>query len=410
MTVIRPFRALRPRPEFAGAVAAPPYDVLSREEAKALAAGNPLSFLHVEKSEIDLDPYPPADEGEIYRLARENLLGLVRDGVLVRDERECFYIYRETMGGHAQYGIVCTVAVKAYEEGIVKIHELTRADKERERTLHVEAVNAHTGPVFIAYRRRGDLDAAVARLTAKTPQYDFTADDGVAHTVWVVDDEQEKADLQALLGRVGDLYIADGHHRAAAAVAAARKRRGAGAPAPEGGEFFLAVLFPHDQLRILAYNRVVRDLHGLTVEGFLRRVGEGFLVSPDAEAHTPRRPHEFGLYVGGRWYRLLASAGGDPDDPVQSLDVTILQERLLRPILGIGDPRTDERIDFVGGIRGFRELERLVDAGGFAAAFSLFPTSLEELMAVADAGRIMPPKSTWFEPKLRSGLFVHLLD
>lgn len=413
MSNVVPLRLLRPRAQFARAVASPPYDVVNREEAARLAAGNPLSFLHVEKSEIDLTP-SAADEtadDRVYRRARENLDRLIADGTLIQDAGPCYYVYRQRMGDHGQYGIVAGISAAEYEAGRIKKHELTRADKELDRTRHVEIAGAQTGPVFVTYRAQEAIDAIVARIAAGKPEYDFTTDDGIAHTVWVVGGDADIAGLRDAFSRVGMLYIADGHHRAAAAAAVSRMRREQGIADGVNGacHWILAVLFPSDQLRILDYNRVVCDLHGLTAAAFREKVGKKFRIEPDYAARKPARLHEFGMYLDGRWFRLTLKRKTPYRDPVRNLDATILQEDLLRPVLGIQDPRTDRRIDFVGGIRGMAELERLVDSGAFQVAFALYPTTLEEMMRVADAGRVMPPKSTWFEPKLRSGLFVHRL-
>lgn len=412
MSVVIPFRALRPNRSFVKEVASLPYDVLNRDEARVLAAGNPVSFLRVEKSEIDLTP--PEDEvpEKVFARARENLDGLLRQGVMFQEEAPCYYIYRQRMGDHEQTGIVGCASVSEYETGQIKKHELTRADKELERTRHVDTVEAQTGPVFLAYRAVESIDRLVERYSAGPPEYDFTADDGIVHTAWVVSDPMDIRSLAEELKKLDALYIADGHHRAAAACSVCRSRRKAN-PAHRGDEpynFFLSVIFPHDQLRIMDYNRAVRDLHDLDQEAFLRRVEEKFAIRPDFGRKSPDAFHTFGMYLAGRWYQLTARENlCDERDPIGSLDVSLLQTHLLGPVLGISDPRTDQRIDFIGGIRGMEELERLVDSGKFAVAFSLFPTTLEQLMAVADAGLVMPPKSTWFEPKLRSGLFVHRL-
>jgi len=412
MARITPFRALRPHRQHAQAVAAPPYDVVNVEEARALGDDNPVSFLHVEKSEIDLPGYPHVEEEAIFQTAKKNLLKLRDDQILSQDREPCFYIYSQQLGGHRQYGIVTGASVREYETGLIKKHENTRADKEQERINHVDAVNAHTGPVFITYRKNEIIDSIVARIIQAPPEYSFVASDGVAHEAWVVSDADTIEELAAAFDKVQTMYIADGHHRAAAAASVARMRREED-PAPSevrDYETFLAVLFPHDQLRIMDYNRVVKDLNGLTPVDFMSRISQCFEITDGFVDRSPKRLHEFGLYLGGKWRRLVfrkefLAAG----DPVRSLDVSILQEYLLGPLLGIADPRTDKRIDFIGGIRGMEELERLVDSGRFAVAFSLCPTTLPELMDVADAGLVMPPKSTWFEPKLRSGLFVHLI-
>ncbi len=414
MVTVKPFTAVRPRRDCARQVAAPPYDVVSRDEAARLAAANPLSFLRVEKSEIDLPAHVPSDDDAVFTRGRENLDRLLREGILVRDAIPHFHLYRQTMGGHSQTGLVAVLSTREYESGTIRRHEFTREDKERERTRHVDRLNAQTGPVFVAYRSRADLRDVLRRVCGGPPAVEFTADDGVSHTVWTVEDPAMEASIQQAFASVDTLYIADGHHRAAAAAAVARARREADPGSLTGSEpwnFFLAVLFSHDEIRIMDYNRAVRDLNGMDEETFLREVSRRFRVTPGVPEKRPGRAGDFGMYLRDRWYGLTyMPAPEDLRDPVASLDVSILQDRLLGPVLGIGDPRTDHRIDFIGGIRGPGELERLVDSGGFAVAFTLFPTSLDQMMAVADTGRVMPPKSTWFEPKLRSGLFVHVLD
>jgi len=412
MARVEPFRAWRPAAELAERVASPPYDVLSSEEARRMAADNPLSFLHVVKPEIDLppgtDPYSP----EVYAKGAESLRHLIRKGALIREDRPAYYLYRQRMGNHVQTGLVAGASVDEYEAGLIKKHEHTRRAKEDDRTRHIEALGANTGPVFLAYRARPEIDALVGRLTAGTPTYDFTAPDGIGHTLWVVDDPGHVAALKEAFGEIPELYVADGHHRSAAAVRVRAARRDAN-PNHTGEEpynFFLSVIFPHDQLLIMDYNRVVRDLGVRSPETFLEAIRDDFEVAP-AEAPKPQHVHGYGMYLDGRWYRLKARTGSYPeDDPVRALDVAILQENLLAPVLGIGDPRSDQRIDFVGGIRGPGELERLVDSGDWAVAFALHPTTIEQLFSVADAGRVMPPKSTWFEPKLRSGLIVRPLE
>jgi uncharacterized protein (DUF1015 family) len=405
---VNPFRAVRPRPDLAAQVAAVPYDVVNRAEAAELARGNPHSFLHVGRSDIDLpevvDPYDP----RIYLGAREALDRLLAAGTLLRDSTPGLFLYRQIMDGRPQVGLVGCVHVDDYERDLIRKHEKTRPDKEDDRTRHVLALGANAEPVFLTYRGRAEIDGLVSRVIAGSPLYDFTAADGVRHTVWTV---PEPAALARAFGAVPHAYVADGHHRSASAWRAGKALR-AGNPAHRGDEeynWFLAVLFPADQLRILPYNRVVRDLHGLAPAEVLRRLGELGKLTPTTEA-TPDRSGVVCVYLEGAWRRLeVDPAGIDRSDPIASLDVSLLQDRVLAPMLGIGDPRTDKRIDFVGGIRGTAELERRVQSGEMAIAFSLYPTTLEQLMAVSDAGQVMPPKSTWFEPKLRSGLFVHEL-
>ncbi|MHB9097030.1 MAG: DUF1015 domain-containing protein [Syntrophales bacterium] len=413
MSHVVPFRALRPAIPYAREVAAPPYDVLNVAEARQLVRNNPYSFLHVEKSEIDIPEAAGVEDRRIYDRGRANLEELIRRGILLRDQTPAFYLYRQRMGDRAQWGIVAGASIAEYETGLIRRHELTRPDKERERTHNIDIIGAQTGPIFMTYRGRAAIDRLAARVMARPPEYDFTAGDGVVHTVWVIGDPAEIRTVAEGFAPVEALYIADGHHRAAAAANVARLRdeRNPGNRGDEAHHLLLAVLFPQDQLRIMDYNRAVRDLNGLTSEAFLQKVGDRFLVTEGFSGKSPVRAHEFGMYLGGTWRRLAARDEIlRDDDPVAGLDVALLQDQLLGPVLGIRDPRTDERIAFIGGIRGMAELERLVDSGGFAVAFSLYPPTVEQMMAVADAGKVMPPKSTWFEPKLLSGLFVHLLE
>ena len=413
MSLVVPFRALRPIKSFASQVAAPPYDVMNCGEAKKFVGENPFSFLHVEKSEIDIPDTGNVDDQWIYDRAKANLSELVDKGVLRRDEIPAFYLYRQRVGERSQTGIVAGVSIAEYEAGRIIRHELTRVDKEMERTRHIDTIGAQTGPVFLTYRGREEVNRLTARVGASSPEYDFTAGDGVVHTVWVISDPAEIRDVVEGFAPVESLYIADGHHRAAAAatVARLRKNRNQRNRKEEGYHILMSVLFPQEQVRIMDYNRAVRDLNGLTAEAFLDRVGQRFLISGGYAEKSPVRRHEFGMYLGGSWRHLAARKEILRDnDPVAGLDVSLLQEHLLGPVLGICDPRTDSRISFIGGIRGMVELENLVDRGTFAVAFSLYPPTVGEMMAVADAGRVMPPKSTWFEPKLLSGLFVHLLE
>lgn len=413
MARIEPFRAWRPQPDLAAKVASPPYDVLSSDEAREMAAGNPVSFLHINKPEIDLPPEMDLYAPEVYAKGAANLQRMIHDGVYLREPAPALYLYRQVMGDHSQIGVVAGASIDEYEADLIKKHEFTRRKKEDDRTRHIDALDANTGPVFLTYKASPAIDSLVARLTAGAPTYDFTSPDGIRHTLWVVGEAAERDALQAAFAQVPELYVADGHHRSAAAVRIRAMRRDAN-PAHTGQEpynYFLSVIFPHDQMLIMDYNRVVRDLNGHTADELLRRIGERFEVTPAGGRVAPDAAKTFGMYLGGAWYRLTARDGSYPAaDPVASLDVAVLQENLLAPLLGIGDPRADERIDFVGGIRGLGELERLVDGGGFAVAFALHPTSIEQLFAVADAGRVMPPKSTWFEPKLRSGLIVRPLS
>jgi uncharacterized protein (DUF1015 family) len=406
---LEPFRAIRPAPALAARIASPPYDVVSRAEAAVLARGNPLSFLHVCRSEIDLPDEVGAYDPRVYARARENLEALLAREALVRDDCPALYLYREVMEGRAQVGVVGGVHVDDYEAGVIARHERTRPDKEDDRTRHLLALAAHPEPVLLLYRGRRAVDRLVAAATAAPPLYDFATPDGVAHTVWRLEDP---APYRRALAQVPRAYVADGHHRSAAAGRAARELR-ARSPEPGGQaeyEWFPAVLVPAEQLRILAYNRVVTDLAGRSAGDVLAALGRiGRLVATDDP--VPPRPATFCFYLGGGWHRLeLAEESIDRADPIGSLDVSLLQERVLGPLLGIADQRTERRIDFVGGIRGTGTLAARVDAGEAALAVSLHPATVEQLMAVADAGQVMPPKSTWFEPKLLSGLFVHPFD
>ena len=408
-TLIRPFRGLRPAPGRAAAVAAPPYDVLNTEEARARAAGKPYSFLHISKPEIDLpvdtDPYAPA----VYAKGAENLARLIEDGVLIRDPAPRYYVYRLKMGDHVQTGFVAAASVAAYDANRIRKHEFTRPDKEDDRVRQIDALNAQTGPVLLAYRAHPELQSLLDAAAKTAPLYDVTADDGIDHTLWLIDDASSIARITALVDAMPALYIADGHHRSAAAsrVAAARRDNGAS----DSQAYFLTVAFSHDQMRIFDYNRVIRDLNGLTVEQFTAKVRDNFTVTPAAGQVKPDKPTRFGMYLAGAWYQLDIKPSLIPtNDPVAQLDVSLLQTHLIAPVLGIADPRRDKRIDFVGGIRGLGELEKRVNSGEMKVAFALHPTRLDQLMAVADAGEVMPPKSTWFEPKLADGLVSHVLD
>lgn len=416
MAVVRAFQAIRPAPALAGRVAALPYDVMSSEEARQMVAGNPYSFLHVDKAEIDLDPAIDLYDTRVYEKARDNLSQMIAKGVFIQDDKPCLYIYKQVMNGRAQIGIVGCTAVDDYRNNIIKKHELTRADKEQDRINHVDYCDANTGPIFLTYRGEKAIDEMVAAvMESKTPVYDFVSEDGIGHTVWVMDDAAMIEKVCDCFAAIDYLYIADGHHRSASAVRVGLKRREA-KPDYDGSEefnYFLSVIFPDDQLYIMDYNRIVKDLNGYTKEEFLAKVSEKFTVTPyeGQGALKPQKKHTYGMYLDGGWMLLEAREGTfDAADPVARLDVSILQNNLLHPILGIGDPRTDKRIDFVGGIRGLNALSDRVDHGTMAVAFSMYPTTMEDLMDIADAGAIMPPKSTWFEPKLRSGLFVHKLS
>jgi uncharacterized protein (DUF1015 family) len=406
--LVRPFAALRPTPLHAAAVIAPPYDVVSTDEARALAADRPQSFLHISRPEIDLPPGSSPYSDAAYAQGARSLERLVAERVLVRDAEPSFYVYRMVMGGRAQTGVAFVGSVRAYEEHRIKRHELTRPDKENDRVRNIATLNAQTGPVLLAYRANAALGTLVAAAAREAPLLSVTGPNDVLHTVWRVATPAKVAELAAALNALDALYIADGHHRSAAAARVAAQRRGA---AQASHEFFLAVAFPHDEMRILDYNRVVRDLNGLTPDGLLARIRESFDVTERPGRVTPAQPETFGMHLAGRWCELKIRAALVPRaDPVASLDVSLLQDRLLGPVLGLGDPRTDPRVDFVGGVRGLAELERRVQSGKAAVAFALHPTRMEQLMAVADAGKLMPPKSTWFEPKLADGLLSHVLD
>ncbi|MDE3066008.1 MAG: DUF1015 domain-containing protein [Verrucomicrobiota bacterium] len=404
MATIEPFAALRPRPELAGQICELPYDVLSSDEAREVAAGNPLSFFHVSKPEIDLPPGTGLYAPEVYAKGRDNFEKFVRQGALRRDPQPFFYLYRQVMGAHAQTGLVAAASCREYLDGVIKKHELTRMDKEDDRVRHIEALAAQSSPVFLTCRAPGVLDEFIGRKIARKPEIDFIAQDGVRHSTWTLAGADDIQFISGQFANIPFLYIADGHHRSAAAARVFRSRQGAGHSAR-----FLAVIFPHRQLQVLPYNRVLKDLNGRTPEELLERLGAVVDVDPDGSA-SPGREHDLGFYLRGRWQTLsFRRKLPETDDPVDALDVTLLQRRVLEPIFGIHDPRASDRIAFVGGIRGPAELERLVDSGQYACAFSMFPTRVETLMAVADDGGIMPPKSTWFEPKLRDGLFCHLI-
>jgi len=404
MATIQPFAALRPRPELASRLCELPYDVMSSDEARALAAGNPLSFLRVSKPEIDLPPGTDLYAPEVYAKGKENFDRLIADGALRRDAEPRFYFYRQIMGRHTQTGLVAAASCADYLGGVIKKHELTRVDKEDDRVRHIETLNAQTGPAFLTYRAVPTLDALAARVTAGAPEVDFTAPDGVRHSAWAVTDAADTVRIAAEFARIPCLYIADGHHRSAAAGRVFQRRNGAG-----GSREFLTVIFPHNQMQILPYHRVLKDLHGLTPETLLPRLAGVFEPLPAGDPQ-PARPHHVSLYLGGRWHALaFRGEFTRPENPIERLDVSLLQRLVLAPVFGIEDPRTSQRISFVGGIRGTGELEKLVDRGDYACAFALHPTGIEDLMAIADAGGIMPPKSTWFEPKLRDGMFCHLI-
>jgi uncharacterized protein (DUF1015 family) len=406
LPLIEPFRALRPAPGRAGEVLAPPYDVLSSAEARVRAAGKPWSFLHVSKPEIDLDPGVDPYDGAVYAKAAENLERMVAGGVLIRDVAPCYYVYRLTWRDRVQTGLAAAASVADYDTNRIRKHELTTPVKEDDRVRQIEAINAQTGPVMIAYRGAAEIDALLARAAEGTPDVDVVADDGVRHQCWVVRDAAAITALTKAFDALPSIYIADGHHRSAAASRIAKARSGDGSH-----KRFLAVIFPHHQMTILDYNRVLKDLNGRTPEVLLKELAAKFSVTEEKTEVRPAAANEFGMYVAGRWYKLVLRRDLVPaDDPIGRLPITLLSKNVIEPVFGIADQRKDKRIDFVGGGRGLGELARRVDSGDMAAAFALYPTQMDDLMAVADAGEIMPPKSTWFEPKLADGMVSHVLD
>ncbi len=412
MNLIRPFPALRPAPRRAAEVVAPPYDVLSTEEARIRARGKPYSFLHISKPEIDLpegtDPYA----AEVYKKAAENLKAMIAAGVLRQDEGAYYYVYRIQMGTHVQTGIVAAASVADYDTNRIRKHEFTRPDKEDDRVRQIDTTNAQTGPVLLAYPDQPEVDIILAKTAQAAPDSDAVADDGVRHTLWVMRDAVDIARITALFDAMHALYIADGHHRSASAsrICASRKAANPGHTGTEPYNAFLSVIFPAHEMRILDYNRVIKDLNGLSKETLLEKIRASFDVTTASGSVKPARPGQFGLYLAGKWYQLAIKPELIPSgDPVGRLDVSLLQNNLIGPVLGITDPRRDKRIDFVGGIRGLNELEKRVNSGEMALALSLHPTRMEDLMAVADANEVMPPKSTWFEPKLADGMASHLL-
>lgn len=412
MAVVRPFKAIRPTSELAAKVAALPYDVMNSDEAREMVVGNPYSFLHVDKAEIDLDPSVDHYDRVVYEKARDNLNQMIKDGVFIQDEKPCFYVYKQVMNGRAQIGIVGCASIDDYMNNIIKKHELTRADKEQDRINHVDFCNANTGPIFLTYKSRSAINDIVAKTMEGAPVYDFTAD-GVQNTVWVITCPDCIKTISEEFAATKYLYIADGHHRSASAVRVGKMRReqNPGYTGDEEFNFFLSVFFPDDQLYIMDYNRVVKDLNGMSDDEFMKKLATMFEVKEYAGEgqYRPVQKHQYGMYMNKKWYVLDAHDDiYDANDPVDRLDVSILQKNVLDPMLGIKDPRTDNRIDFIGGIRGLGELERRVN-NGMKVAFAMFPTSIDDLIDIADAGKIMPPKSTWFEPKLLSGLFVHQL-
>jgi uncharacterized protein (DUF1015 family) len=406
MASIKPFTALRPQQELSPQVASRPYDVLNSEEARTEAKGNPFSFLHVTKSEIDLPPGVDIHSQEVYDKAKENLQQLIANGTLLKEEKPCYYIYQLVMNGRSQTGLVCVSSVEDYHNDIIKKHEFTRPEKEKDRINHMKTIAAQTGNVFLAYRDVMEVNALISGWkTTNKPVYDFTAADGIQHSIWIIDRDLVIDSITQLFStNVPFTYIADGHHRAASAA-----KVSAALPQSEDAKFFLTTIFPASQLAILDYNRVVKDLDGLTPEKLISRLQDDFFITLSEEAVRPSQLHEFGMYLDGQWYILVSRKGTYTNDPIGVLDVTILSNNILDKILGIEDQRTDKRIDFVGGIRGLKELEKRVDSGEMKVAFSLYPVTIEQLFDIADSGNVMPPKSTWFEPKLRDGLLTHLI-
>jgi uncharacterized protein (DUF1015 family) len=403
MAILKPFAALRPKPELAAQICELPYDVMSSDEARKVAAGNPYSFLHVSKPEIDLAPGIDVHSDAVYAKGKENFNRLIDQGILIQDKKPSFYLYRQIMGKHTQVGLVAAASCQEYLKNIIKKHELTRPDKEDDRVRHIETLNSQTGPVFLTYRAVADFDAFVAKKISEKPAIDLTAKDGVRHTSWTLSKAEDIRFVEAQFAKIPCLYIADGHHRSAAAARVFQSRKGAG-----DSTTFLAVIFPHNQMQILPYNRVLKDFNSLTTEQLQKKLKVVFSIKGGSP--SPKAKHEFGFYFQGKWSTLtLKAMFTAAKDPIEGLDVTILQKQVLAPIFGIDDPRTSNRINFVGGIRGTAELEKLVDRGDYGCAFSLFPTSIEDLMTIADAGGIMPPKSTWFEPKLRDAMFCHMI-
>ena len=408
MADIRPFMSIRPEKGKAAKIAALPYDVYNRKEATEEVEKNPESFLKIDRAEtgypLSVDMY----DDRVYERAHDLLWGMVEDGSFIRDQKSCYYIYELTMNGRVQTGITACASIDDYLNGVIKKHENTRAEKEADRIHHVDVCNAQTGPIFLAYRSDPVINGIVAQVKEGEPEYDFISEDGIRHRVFVIDDDEKIAAVSQAFENMADIYIADGHHRAASAVKVGLKRREEhpGYDGTEEFNYFLSVLFPDEQLKILDYNRVLKDLNGYTEQDFLEKVKEKFTVKESAVQVHPDKQGTFGMYLGKKWYRLTAKPEILSDDPVDGLDVSVLQNALLSPVLGIKDPKTDARIDFVGGIRGIGELERRCETD-CVLAFSMYPTSIAQLFAVADAGRLMPPKSTWFEPKLRSGLFIH---
>ena len=417
MSLIKPFRGLRPTEELAAQVASHPYDVLNREEAFELAKDNPYSFLHINKPEVDVDTSIDVYDQQVYDKGKENLQRFIDEGTLVRDSDEKLYVYKQVMGDHEQVGLVAVASVEAYDQNKIKKHEYTRPAKEDDRVNHMDTLDAQVGPVFLTYEAQSQIDSLIATVTAEEPAYDFEAPDNTRHTFWVVDNMFVSTAITQAVNKLDALYVADGHHRSAAAsrVKKMRQDKNPNHTGDEPYNYFLVVLFPHNQMQVLDYNRIIKDLNGLSKEDFLAKLSEVFTVEESTlDAVKPASARQFALYIDNTWYQLTANdalnSQVDDNDPVNSLDVAILQTFILDPLLNIVDQRRDTRVDFVGGIRGLKELEKRVNSGEWELAIALYPTSIESLMAIADANEVMPPKSTWFEPKLKSGLVVHVLD
>ena len=415
MAIVKPFRGIRPVANLADHVASPPYDVINSDEARQMAQGNPYSFLHINKPEIDLDPTISLHDPKVYEQGAKNFKKMLRDNIFIQDDKPCFYLYRQIMGDHQQTGLVACASVEEYNKNKIKKHELTRLDKEKDRLNHILSLNAQTGPVFLTYLADNLISDLLNKLTDSKPIYDFQSDDAIQHTLWVITNDNFISEIESHFAKIKYFYVADGHHRSAAAARACAilREKNPDHTGNESYNFFLTVIFPHNQMKILDYNRVVKDLNGLSKKTFLNKVADKFLIREysSTKGYKPTVKHDFGMYLGGLWYRLSAIPGSwDTSGATKQLDVSILYDNILKPILDIGDPRSDKRIDFVGGVRGLEELQKRVDSNEMAVAFSLYPTHIEDLIKIADAGEVMPPKSTWFEPKLRSGLIIHSLE
>lgn len=413
MAVLKSFKAVRPRKDLANLIAALPYDVMDSDEARKIVENNEYSFLHVDKAEVDLDRDIDVYDDRVYEKASQNLKNMIDNNLFIKDKKESLYVYRQTMNGREQTGVVGCCSIDDYLNNVIKKHEYTKPDKEQDRIKHVDKCNANTGPIFLSYHERNSIDKIIGEVVLTTPEYDFISDDNIRHTVWVINDNEKIEELISEFNKVKSIYIADGHHRTASAVEVGLKRReqNPGYSGDEEFNYFLAVLFPAEKLKIMDYNRVIKDLNGYSSDEFIKKVKEKFIVEDvlNDDPYRPEKKHEFGMYLDNKWYKLTAIDGTfDSTDDIKNLDVQILDSNLITPILGITDPKSDKRVDFVGGIRGLGELERRANTD-MRVAFSMYPTTMQEIMNIADSGRVMPAKSTWFEPKLRSGLFIHEL-